>query len=532
MTDSVSVERITRLLAFMLRHQPEKFDLEVDPYGWAELDEVVRALNERLTDPVDVDEVAEAVEAGDRIRYEIKDERIRALYGHSIAVEPGDPCKPPQRLYAGLTSRDGTRARQYGLRGGRRRFLHLAVTPDDAMEAGRRAGREYVVVTVRALEAWEEGVNFYDRHSLFLAEEVPAHLLEVGPVHTDGYAPRWENEERDQERESGRSGRFGARGEREREGGRGRGRVRQPDRDRAERGRPRVENGGERADRERVRDKDRDTDRDRGPVRASDRGPARDRDRGPARDRDRDRGPVRDSDRGPARDSDRDADRGRVRDGDRDAERGRVRDGDRDAERGRVRDGDRDAERGRVRDGDRDAGRVRDGDRDAGRVRDGDRDAGRVRDGDRALGHEREREDGGGAGAHRRDEERREPRGRGRRGGRDRDRDRERPRAGDEQRRERPAQRDEGERRPARDPVGETAATSRAPRPAPRERSSEPLPDFGKGIFEQKPAAPPQRAARPAPEPPPARREPEREPKPERAPERRTDDGPGFGAGV
>ena len=50
MTDSALTERITRSLAFMLRHKPERFDLEVDAYGFADIDDVIHALNERLGD--------------------------------------------------------------------------------------------------------------------------------------------------------------------------------------------------------------------------------------------------------------------------------------------------------------------------------------------------------------------------------------------------------------------------------------------------------------------------------------------------
>ena len=39
MSDPAKIERITRSLAYMLRHQPEKFDLEIDPYGFATLAE-------------------------------------------------------------------------------------------------------------------------------------------------------------------------------------------------------------------------------------------------------------------------------------------------------------------------------------------------------------------------------------------------------------------------------------------------------------------------------------------------------------
>ena len=35
MTDPALIERITRSLAFMLRHRPERFDLVVDAHGYA-----------------------------------------------------------------------------------------------------------------------------------------------------------------------------------------------------------------------------------------------------------------------------------------------------------------------------------------------------------------------------------------------------------------------------------------------------------------------------------------------------------------
>src|SRR5690606_12821411 len=62
MTHPALIERITRSLAYMLRHQPEEFDLEVDDHGYAEMGEVIRALNERLGEAVNEDDVREAVE--------------------------------------------------------------------------------------------------------------------------------------------------------------------------------------------------------------------------------------------------------------------------------------------------------------------------------------------------------------------------------------------------------------------------------------------------------------------------------------
>jgi putative RNA 2'-phosphotransferase len=189
MTDPALIERITRSLAFMLRHQPETFDLELDPHGYADIDEVVRALNERLGEPVEEEDVREAVSSGDRPRYEIQGERIRALYGHSIPVEPGPSTKPPEFLFVAVPEQELERARRFGLRGGRRRFLHLALTKDDAAESGRRTSRDYTVLMIHALDAWEEGISFYDRVALWLAEEVPTHLIDVEGSYHDGTDP-------------------------------------------------------------------------------------------------------------------------------------------------------------------------------------------------------------------------------------------------------------------------------------------------------------------------------------------------------
>ncbi len=286
MTDSSLIERITRSLAFMLRHQPEQFDLELDPQGWADLGEVVRALNERLGEPVNEADVQAAVSAGDRARYEIRADKIRALYGHSIQVEPGPASKPPELLYVAIPSQDVERAKRFGLRGGRRRFLHLALSEADACEGGRRGSRDYTVLTIRALEAWEEGVNFYDRQLLWLAEEIPTHLLQVGETHHDGR----ESLHGDRE-EGGREGRFShdshRRGRHDR-----RGRERHHAEDRgagAPAGLEEPRESGESP--ERPGSFAGRPDEDGGRRRQRGRGRGRDRDRNHDRDRDRDRGP-------------------------------------------------------------------------------------------------------------------------------------------------------------------------------------------------------------------------------------------------
>ena len=71
MSDNNNHERLTRKLAYMLRHQPEEFDVEVDKFGYADLEDVLDALSEEFDEDIEEEDVAGAIEAGDRPRYEL-----------------------------------------------------------------------------------------------------------------------------------------------------------------------------------------------------------------------------------------------------------------------------------------------------------------------------------------------------------------------------------------------------------------------------------------------------------------------------
>ncbi|MDP6954981.1 MAG: RNA 2'-phosphotransferase, partial [Planctomycetota bacterium] len=203
------LERLTRSLAYMLRHQPEEFDLELDEEGFADVEDVLDALSDRLDVDLEEEDLMEAVASGGGKRYQLDDGMVRALYGHSFHVEAGETTRPPELLYLGVGSRDAERAEDNGLRAGRRAYLHLALSADDAREMGRRIARDYAVITVNALDAWEAGCAFYDRGSLFLADPIDREYLEVGEIQHDGIV-----------RERSRRGRGGGRDERRGSGGR------------------------------------------------------------------------------------------------------------------------------------------------------------------------------------------------------------------------------------------------------------------------------------------------------------------------
>jgi len=278
-------ERLTRSLAYMLRHQPEEFDLVLDKHGWGNLGDVVQALGDRLDESVEEEDVNEALAGADRVRYEIKDGRIRALYGHSIEVDPGEPDEPPDELFATVRGRDVPNVERDGLKSVRRSHLHLSLTEDEGREVGRRLDRRYAVIRVLAGDAWEDGIDFYDRGAIFLSEEIPIEFIDEIEEYDDGVERERPGGRgrggRDQDRGRGRGGRGG------RDQGRGRGRGRGRDQ-----GRGRDNDGDRGRNESRGRSQPRD-DRDEDRPKRDDRSQSDERPKRESRPRSDDR-PKRD----------------------------------------------------------------------------------------------------------------------------------------------------------------------------------------------------------------------------------------------
>ncbi len=177
--DHDRADRLSRFAALILRHKPETVGITLDTAGFVELDVLARAV---AAQPgwgwVDEAELR-ALAARDPRRYEIAGTRIRARYGHSVAIEiPGTPVVPPEWLYHGTIPQALTQIRQEGLKHQDRQFVHLSTTRQDALAVGRRHSPEAVVVTVLARQAHEAGVTFYQAApSLYLAREVPPEHL-------------------------------------------------------------------------------------------------------------------------------------------------------------------------------------------------------------------------------------------------------------------------------------------------------------------------------------------------------------------
>ena len=184
--------KLSKFLALILRHQPERFALELDEEGWARLPEVMEILrglpNFRWATRADLMAVVEGVATDDKRRFQVEGKRIRARYGHSIA-QPiiYEPCAPPSILYHSTTPDNLGSIRREGLKPMGRQYVHLS--PDTETTIGStelttsRVGARHdelpVVITVRAAEAHAAGVEFYEADEMvYLAKCVLVEFLE------------------------------------------------------------------------------------------------------------------------------------------------------------------------------------------------------------------------------------------------------------------------------------------------------------------------------------------------------------------
>lgn len=190
MSDSISDRRLVKLskfLALILRHQPERFALELDEEGWTSLPEVMEILrglpNLRWATRADVMRVVEGGAGDGKRRFQVEGKRIRARYGHSIAQPIRyAPCVSPPLLYHGTAPGALEAIHREGIKPMGRQYVHLSPDRETAIRVGARHDGHSVVLTVRAAEAHAAGIEFYRAdEAVYLAKRIPVEFIEFPP---------------------------------------------------------------------------------------------------------------------------------------------------------------------------------------------------------------------------------------------------------------------------------------------------------------------------------------------------------------
>ncbi len=169
--------KISKHIAYLLRHDPS--GLEISEEGFTDLEHLLEKLRERWP-RIGADDVREIVERDPKGRYEIKNDKIRARYGHSIDVDPDLTTTDQDTLYHGTTSDAAENILEDGLKSKGRQKVHLSRNIEDAIKVGKRRTENPTVLEIDASNAIASGIRI-ERASdaVYVAEEIPSEYISV-----------------------------------------------------------------------------------------------------------------------------------------------------------------------------------------------------------------------------------------------------------------------------------------------------------------------------------------------------------------
>ena len=157
--------RLSKLMALVLRHQPDRVGIELDEHGAVDIDELTDAVADLAGwEFLRPEHIIQLVKSCPRERFQMDEEKhtVRASYGHSLDREVVyEPSDPPAKLYAGMSDVEAEAAREEGLLPVDRQYVHLSTTPRIAYEVGSRHVDDPVVLAIDTVAAGEKGVVFY-----------------------------------------------------------------------------------------------------------------------------------------------------------------------------------------------------------------------------------------------------------------------------------------------------------------------------------------------------------------------------------
>lgn len=169
------LKKISKFLSLVLRHEPWRAGVELEPGGWVPVDSVLAAAN------VSRETLERVVAESDKQRFSIDESgtRIRANQGHSVEVDLRlEPKIPPDVLFHGTHPGAVEAIRVEGLKRMSRHAVHLSPDEATAERVGARRGKPVILrVDARAMAA--DGTTFYlSENGVWLTESVPPQFIE------------------------------------------------------------------------------------------------------------------------------------------------------------------------------------------------------------------------------------------------------------------------------------------------------------------------------------------------------------------
>jgi putative RNA 2'-phosphotransferase len=172
-------ERLGRFISGALRHFPDDLGLAMNQHGWVDLDVLVDAMRTRYKWS-NKEKLFSIIESDEKGRYEIKVNKIRARYGHSVDVDLDYDENTLPEVYYGASREEVDILLEKGIRPVKQRYVHLSTSADKAREVAKIHTEDPVLLVVNAQEAQDDGVAILSAtENIVLADEIPPQYLSL-----------------------------------------------------------------------------------------------------------------------------------------------------------------------------------------------------------------------------------------------------------------------------------------------------------------------------------------------------------------
>ncbi|MFX0133093.1 MAG: RNA 2'-phosphotransferase [Candidatus Hodarchaeota archaeon] len=173
--DKKTSTEISKYMSYLLRHNPK--GLNLDKEGFVDLEHFLKFVQNKYKslDKNDLISIARENE-----RYEIKNNRIRAIYGHSIDVSYNLEQIEIDKLYHGTTQKAAEKILKEGLNPMGRKRVHLSKTIEAAIRVGKRRTKNPIILIINASEAIKEGIKIEKAtDKVYLTEYIPPKFIRI-----------------------------------------------------------------------------------------------------------------------------------------------------------------------------------------------------------------------------------------------------------------------------------------------------------------------------------------------------------------
>lgn len=175
--------KLSKEISYALRHKPSKFNLELDDNGFVLISDLLNSLNSsnKYERSITKEDLEYIISHSDKTRFEIVNDKIRALYGHTIPTKIiKTKAIPPNVLYHGTAHRFLDSILKEGLLSMNRQYVHLSVDIETAILVGKRRDNNPIILEIDAKSASNDGVIFcIGNDKVWLCDKLPAKYIKI-----------------------------------------------------------------------------------------------------------------------------------------------------------------------------------------------------------------------------------------------------------------------------------------------------------------------------------------------------------------